>query len=88
MNPIELLECTLHQVVERVGDPAPQVYERLFAQSPALREMFVNDPLGSVRGEMFHRALEAMPPDELGARRGALRRRNHRKRRRCDAAGW
>ena len=44
----------------RVGDPAPQVYERLFAQSPELRAMFVGDPLGSVRGEMFHRVIETL----------------------------
>lgn len=60
MNRIDLLERTLAEVVERVGDPAPRVYERLFEQSPDLRAMFVNDPLGSVRGEMFLRALEAM----------------------------
>jgi hypothetical protein len=56
----ELLEQALERVLERVGDPAPLVYERLFQGSPQLREMFVMDTLGSVRGEMFHRAIETL----------------------------
>jgi hemoglobin-like flavoprotein len=60
VNTIELLEHSLEQVVGRVGDPAPQVYEWLFAQSPELRAMFVGDPLGSVRAEMFHRVIETL----------------------------
>ena len=49
MSTVELLEHSLEQVVARIGDPAPQVYERLFAQSPELRAMFVGDPLGMAR---------------------------------------
>lgn len=60
MNTAEVLEHSLEQVVARVGDPAPQVYDRLFAQSPELRAMFIGDPLGSVRGEMFHRVIETL----------------------------
>jgi hemoglobin-like flavoprotein len=60
VNTVELLEQSLEQVVARIGDPAPQVYEQLFAQSPELRAMFVGDPLGSVRGEMFHRVIDTL----------------------------
>lgn len=60
MNTVELLEYSLEQVVARIGDPAPRVYERLFAQSPDLRAMFVGDALGSVRGEMFHRVIDTL----------------------------
>jgi hypothetical protein len=60
VNTVELLEHSLEQVVARIGDPAPQVYEQLFAQSPELRSMFVGDPLGSVRGEMFHRVIDTL----------------------------
>jgi hemoglobin-like flavoprotein len=60
VNQVELLERSLEMVVARVGDPAPQVYERVFVQSPELRAMFVGDPLGSVRGEMFHRVVETL----------------------------
>ena len=60
-DPLRLtLEVMLDRVVERVGDPAPRVYEQLFAADPSLRALFVNDPRGSVRGEMFHRAIEAL----------------------------
>lgn len=60
MNTADLLEHTLELVTDRIGDPAPLVYERLFASAPELRAMFVNDPRGSVRGEMFLRAIETM----------------------------
>jgi len=56
----QTLEAVLELVVERAGDPAPRVYEQLFAADPSLRALFVNDPRGSVRGEMFHRAVEAL----------------------------
>lgn len=60
MNTAQLLEKSLELVVERVGDPAPLVYQRVFDASPDLRALFVNDPAGSVRGEMFHRVVEAL----------------------------
>lgn len=55
-----LLEHTLDRVAERLGDPTPQVFERLFARWPELQGQFCNDPAGSVRGEMFLRALECL----------------------------
>lgn len=60
MNDAERLEHMLELVVERIGDPAPRVYEHLFANAPELREMFVMDTHGSARGEMLHRAVEAL----------------------------
>ena len=60
MNDAERLEQMLERVVERIGDPAPRVYERLFEQEPDLREMFVLDTQGAARGEMFHRAIETL----------------------------
>ena len=60
MPDLALLEHTLELVAQRIGDPAPQVFERLFAESPELQGLFGNDPAGSVRGEMFHRALECL----------------------------
>lgn len=55
-----LLEHTLALAVQRVGDPAPLVYQRLFSQAPELQALFVNDAQGSVRGEMFCRAIETL----------------------------
>jgi hypothetical protein len=60
MDTAALLEHSLERVVVLVGDPAPRVYEALFAQEPGLRDMFIGDPLGSVRGEMFHRVIDTL----------------------------
>jgi hemoglobin-like flavoprotein len=57
---VELLQRSLEQVVERIGDPAPRVYGRVFDASPELRALFVRDEQGSVRGEMFHRVIETL----------------------------
>lgn len=56
----QLLARSLERVVERVGDPAPLVYARLFARSPELQAMFVGDTQGSVRAEMFLRAIDTL----------------------------
>jgi hemoglobin-like flavoprotein len=60
MSHADLLERSLEQVVERVGDPAPLVYQRLFERSPELLPMFVGDTRGSVRAEMFLRAIDTL----------------------------
>ena len=65
-----LLEHTLELVAERIGDPAPRVFERLFLEVPDLLALFSNDASGSVRGEMFLRALECLQ-DAAGACRFA-----------------
>ena len=61
------LDTLLEQVVQRIGDPAPRVYERLFAESPQLLPLFVADRTGSVRGEMFLRALDTLVDLAAGA---------------------
>jgi hemoglobin-like flavoprotein len=65
-----ILERSLHVVVDRIGDPAPRVFERLFAGSPELQSLFCNDRSGTVRAEMFLRALECLV-DAAGAQRFA-----------------
>ena len=60
MIPMEPFDHLLEQVTARIGDPAPQVYARLFAESPHLLPLFVGDGSGSVRGEMFLRALDTL----------------------------
>ena len=56
----ELIESSLAAVAERIGDPAPRVYARLFEMAPELQPLFVRDTDGSVRGEMLARALETL----------------------------
>ena len=61
------LEFTLEKVAQRVGDPAPLVFARLFAEAPELQSLFASDASGAVRAEMFLRALECLQ-DAAGAR--------------------
>ena len=54
------LSESLEIVVERVGNPAPQIYERMFRRSPELEPMFVLDRNGSVRAEMIRLCFDAL----------------------------
>ncbi|MBI1196654.1 MAG: globin [Phenylobacterium sp.] len=49
----ELVANSLELVAERIGDPAPQVFARLFAEFPDAEERFARDVTGAVRGEML-----------------------------------
>jgi hypothetical protein len=59
-DPLRLiLEAMLDRVVERVGD-RHRGSTAAVRSRPIAARLFVNDPRGSVRGEMFHRAVEAL----------------------------
>ena len=49
----EIVTHSLEQLAERVGDPTPQVYERLFARFPQTEARFVRDVTGDIKGEML-----------------------------------
>jgi len=49
----ETVTQSLEQLVERVGDPAPQIYERLFDRIPEARARFARDVTGDIKGEML-----------------------------------
>ena len=51
---------TLERVAERVGDPIPLVFERLFAEIPEVEDLFVRDKGGLVRGQMFQVTMESL----------------------------
>ena len=55
-----LIEASLELVADRLGDPAPLVYRRLFAAFPELRPLFVGDTTGIVRGNMLQVTLECL----------------------------
>ena len=48
-----LIAWSLEEVAERHGDPTQAVYDRLFAQSPEMAELFIGDKTGAARGEML-----------------------------------
>jgi len=58
---------TLERVAERVGDPTPLIFERLFAEMPEAEALFVRDKGGLVRGQMFQVTMESLL-DFLGDR--------------------
>jgi hemoglobin-like flavoprotein len=56
----ELVEASLEAVAEKVGDPAAQVYARLFAEFPDTEALFMRDTTGAVRGEMLTVAFQCL----------------------------
>ena len=55
-----IITATLDQVVQRVGDPVPMVFAHLFRETPAIEALFVRDPDGLVRGQMFQVTMESL----------------------------
>ncbi len=49
----DLIARSLDSVVERAGDPGPEVYARLFAEFPETEGRFVRDVSGAIRAEML-----------------------------------
>jgi hemoglobin-like flavoprotein len=63
----KVITDTLERVAERVGDPAPLIFERLFADIPEVEALFIRDKGGLVRGQMFQVTMEGLL-DFLGDR--------------------
>lgn len=59
INPEPILQ-SLELVVERIGDPTRQVYERLFVAQPEMEKLFVMDKDFSARGHMLSESLTAI----------------------------
>ena len=62
-----IISETLERVAERVGDPTPLVFERLFREAPEVKPLFIRDADGLVRGQMFQVTIESLL-DFLGDR--------------------
>src|SRR5471032_1360951 len=58
---------TLERVAERVGDPVPLIFQRLFTEIPEVEALFIRDQGGLVRGQMFQVTMESLL-DFLGDR--------------------
>lgn len=61
---------TLARVAERHGDPVDLVYAELFRRNPALRELFVLDTTGAVRGNMLANVIAVLDDLESDRRYG------------------
>ena len=55
-----LIESSIERVAEIAGDPAAQVYARLFAEQPEMRKLFVLDRDDSAKGHMLAEALDCV----------------------------
>jgi hemoglobin-like flavoprotein len=66
-NDAAIIIETMERVVERVGDPMPLIFARLFAEIPDAEPLFVRDKGGLVRGQMFQVTMESLL-DFLGDR--------------------
>lgn len=64
---LAVITQTLEMVSERVGDPMPLVFQRLFQEMPEVEALFVRDSHGLVRGQMFQVTVESLL-DFLGDR--------------------
>jgi hemoglobin-like flavoprotein len=64
------IEASLALLAERVGDPTPLVYGRLFAEHPQMEAHFWRDTNGAIKGEMLSRTFDAIL-DFIGERRYA-----------------
>src|SRR5450755_2791774 len=62
-----IITDTLERVAERIGDPMPLIFERLFAEIPEAEALFIRDKGGQVRGQMFQVTMESLL-DFLGDR--------------------
>ena len=63
----DVISETLDHVAARIGDPTPLVFERLFREAPQVRDLFVRDTNGLVRGQMLQVTIESLL-DFLGDR--------------------
>jgi hemoglobin-like flavoprotein len=55
-----LIEASLEAIAHHAGDPTEPVYARLFELAPPLRELFVRDTDGSVRGQMLQQVFDTV----------------------------
>lgn len=53
----EAIVGSLELYVDRVGDPAPEIYSRFFARHPAAEELFGNDEDGYLKARMMDRVF-------------------------------
>ncbi|MCF8471029.1 MAG: globin [Parvibaculum sp.] len=62
-----LIEHSISRVADVAGDPAAQVYARLFERQPEMEELFILDKDDSAKGHMLAEALDCVF-DLLGPR--------------------
>ena len=57
---VDTISQSIERAAELAGDPAPLVYEKLFAQQPEMKKLFVLDIDGNAQGHMLSEALNCV----------------------------
>lgn len=60
MDDTDLIASSLQLVADRGGDPAAQIYARLFAELPESEGRFARDVSGSIRAEMLMMVFQCL----------------------------
>ena len=60
MDQAALVIQSLEAVVARAGDPAPEIYRRLYAEFPQTEPRFVRDVSGAIRAEMLTMVFDCL----------------------------
>jgi hypothetical protein len=60
MSDADLISQSLERAGERLGDPTPAIFARLFVLHPQFERLFVMDTDGSVRGSMIETAVDCI----------------------------
>tara|TARA_R110002094_G_scaffold17912_3_gene29547 strand:+ start:196 stop:591 length:396 start_codon:yes stop_codon:yes gene_type:complete len=60
MSNADLILNSLETFATREGDPAPAIYQRLFAVHPEFEALFLMDTDGGVRGSMLQQAFDCL----------------------------
>lgn len=60
MDRSDLIARSLELVAEQAGDPAPQIFARLFAEFPESEARFVRDVSGAIRAEMLAMVFDCL----------------------------
>jgi hemoglobin-like flavoprotein len=56
----DIVSQSIERAADLAGDPAPLVYEKLFAQQPEMKKLFILDTDGNARGHMLTEALNCV----------------------------
>lgn len=60
MDEADIIARSLELVAGRAGDPAPQVYARLFAEFPDTEARFARDVTGAIKAEMLTMVFDCL----------------------------
>ena len=58
--PAAIIAASMERLVERAGDPTPEIYARLFAELPEAEARFIRDISGAIKAEMLTMVIQCL----------------------------